>query len=128
MARLDVAWVPVEGIWVRQTRPVAGGTEAQAFDARWQAPDTPAAYFADSDDTVWAEFYRALAERRVKPDDALPRDLHRVHVSLERVADLSKESARRALGLPRLRQTSEQWPVFQPVGERLAAQGAEAIL
>jgi hypothetical protein len=78
--------------------------------------------------TVWAEFYRALAERRLAPQDALPRDLHRVHVRLKQVADLRTEKAQRAYGLPRMRPSSYQWPAYQQVGERLAAEGAHGIL
>jgi len=58
----------------------------------------------------------------------MPRELYRVEVSLERVADLRAERARRALGLPRMRPTRSQWPAFQAVGERLVAEGAEAVL
>lgn len=72
--------------------------------------------------------HRALAERSIAPQDALPRDLHRVNVTLGRVADLSRESARRALGLPRIRPTSTQWPTFQAIGEALADAGAQGIL
>jgi RES domain-containing protein len=88
----------------------------------------PAAYFADSEATAWAELYRGLAERRIGPGDVFPRDLHHVRVALERVADLSTEAARRALGLPRIRQTSLQWPSFQAVGEQFAAERAQGIL
>jgi hypothetical protein len=128
VAAINVAWVPVQGIWVRQTIPGRTGTEASASDARWQRAATPAAYFGDGEETVWAEFYRALAERGVAPQDALPRDLHHILVRLDRVADLRTERSRRALGLPRIRPTSRQWPAFQRVGEALADQRAQGIL
>jgi RES domain-containing protein len=124
----EMAWVPVAGIWVRQSRPNLRGDEAAAYSARWQGAGMPAAYFADSEATAWAELYRGLAERRIGPGDVFPRDLHHVRVALERVADLRTEAARRALGLPRIRQTSLQWPSFQAVGEQLAAEGAQGIL
>ncbi len=124
----DPAWVPVAGIWVRQTRPQIAADEAITYDARWQRAGTPAVYLADNEQTAWAELYRGLAERRIAPGDVFPRDLHHVSVDLERVVDLTAETARRALGLPRLRQTSLQWPSFQAVGERLAAEGAHAIV
>ena len=124
----EVAWVPVAGIWVRQSRPNVRGGEAVAYSARWQSAATPAVYFADHEPTAWAELYRGLAERRIAPGEVFPRDLHRVRVALERVADLSTEKARRVLGLPRIRQTSLQWPSFQAVGERLAAEGAQGLL
>jgi RES domain-containing protein len=124
----DVAWVPVTGIWVRQSRPNVHAGETVDYAARWQRAGTPAAYFAETEATAWAELYRGLAERAVAPGDVFPRDLHRVRVRLERVADLSAEKSRRSLGLPRIRQTSLQWPAFQAVGDRLASAGAQAIL
>ena len=57
----EMAWVPVAGIWVRQSRPNLRGDEAAAYSARWQGAGTPAAYFADSEATAWAELYRGLA-------------------------------------------------------------------
>jgi RES domain-containing protein len=126
--RADVAWVPIAGIWARQSRPGVRGDEPSHSDARWQRAQTPAAYFADSDATAWAELYRGLAERGLEPDQAFPRELHHVRIDLERVADLSRERARRVFGLPRMSQTQAQWPGFQEVGEQLAAHGAQGIL
>ena len=80
-------------------------------------------YLADSTPTAWAEWYRGLAEAAQPPQDGLPRDLYKIAVSLERVVDLSSERARGALGLPRLSRSQTQWPAFQAVGERLAADG-----
>lgn len=125
---IDVTWVPVAGAWVKQSRPGVGAAEPATYDARWQRASTPAAYFADSEPTAWAELYRGLAERGLAPSDVFPRDLHHVRIDLEHVADLSSEKARRALGLPRIRQSQRQWPVFQDVGEQLAAAGAQGIL
>jgi RES domain-containing protein len=51
-----------------------------------------------------------------------------VSVSLDPVADLSTERARRALGLPRMRPTQSQWTSFQAVGERLISDGAQGVL
>jgi len=124
----EVTWVPVAGIWVRQSRPNLRGDEAAAYSARWQRADVPAAYFADSEATAWAELYRGLAERGIAPGDVFPRDLHHVRVAFELVAELSTEKARSALGLPRIRQTSLQWPSFQAVGEQLVAEEAQGIL
>jgi RES domain-containing protein len=124
----DVAWVPVAGTWARQSRAGVRGDELLGSDARWQRAKTPAAYFADSDATAWAELYRGLAERRLRPDQVFPRDLHHVRIELVRVADLSREKARRSLGLPRMRPSQAQWPVFQDVGEQLVADGAQGIL
>jgi RES domain-containing protein len=125
---LDVAWVPVAGVWVRQSRPGVAAFEPVTYDSRWQHAGTRAAYYADSESTGWAELYRGLAERGLAPGDVFPRDLHHVRVDLDHVAYLSTEKARRALGLPRMRQTQAQWPVFQEVGEQLAADGAQGVL
>jgi RES domain-containing protein len=105
--RADVAWVPIAGIWARQSRPGVRGDEPSHSDARWQRAQTPAAYFADSDATAWAELYRGLAERGLAPEQAFPRD---VRVDLVRVADLSREKARRAFGLPRMSQSQAHGP------------------
>jgi len=126
--RADVAWVPIAGIWARQSRPGVRGDEPSHSDARWQRAQTPAAYFADSDATAWAELYRGLAERGLAPQRAFPRELHHVRVDLVRVADLSREKARRAFGLPRMSPSQAQWADFQEVGEQLAAHGAQGIL
>jgi RES domain-containing protein len=124
----DVAWVPVTGTWARQSRPGVRGDELLTSNARWQRAETPAGYFADSDATAWAELYRGLAERGVAPDKVFPRDLHRVRIDLVLVVDLSRETARRAFGLPRMNPSQAQWPAFQDVGEQFAAQGAQGIL
>ena len=124
----DIAWVPIAGTWVRQSRPGARGDELLGSNARWQRATTPAAYFADSDATAWAELYRGLAERGLEPGKVFPRDLHHVRIELDRVADLSREKMRRALGLPRMNRSQAQWRVFQDIGEQLANQGAQAIL
>jgi RES domain-containing protein len=124
----DVAWVPVHGTWARHTAPGVSGTEPHAGGSRWLGPGARAVYLADSEETAWAELYRALAESGRGPVGAMPRVLHRVTVDLDRVADLRTERSRRALGLPRMRPTERQWPRFQAVGERLAEHGAQAVL
>lgn len=119
--------MPVTGIWARQSRPGVRGDELLASAARWQRAGTPAAHFADSEATAWAELYRGLAERSLRPDQVFPRDLHRVRIELERVADLGREKARRALGLPRTAPSGAQWWAYQDVGEPLVGQGAQGI-
>lgn len=87
-----------------------------------------AIYLADSEDTVWAEWYRALAERELPPDRGFPRDLLRVRVSVERVADLSTSERLARVGLPMPRPNLGEWPAYQAVGEALFAHGFEAIV
>jgi RES domain-containing protein len=128
MGIVDVAWVPVHGTWARHTAPGVGGLETHSGGSRWLPPGRPGLYLADGEETGGAELYRYLAESRRGPVGAMPRDLHRVTVSLDRVADLSTERARRGTKLPRMRPTRKQWPAFQAVGERLAAEGADGVL
>lgn len=124
----DVAWVPVEGTWARHTWPGVGSVEPHPGGSRWLRPGRQGIYLADRVETVWAELYRALAEGKSGPLAAMPRDLHRVSVSLDRVADLSTQRARNAVGLPRIRPTQKQWPSFQAVGEQLISDGAQGVL
>jgi RES domain-containing protein len=128
---LDIDRVPVRGIWWRQ---VAAGLEPLALrdppgDGRWQRGDVVGAtYFADSEQTVWAEWYRALAERAVPPAMWLPCDLWGFEVDLEEVADLSIERRLRAAGLDPPRPNRRTWPPYQAVGEQLAAEGASGLV
>ena len=85
-------------------------------------------YLAQDRDTVWAEWYRALAELGEPPDSRLPRDLWRFRVALEQVADVSAPAALRALGLPDMLPDRSQWPRFQDAGARLAQEGFRAVL
>jgi RES domain-containing protein len=85
-------------------------------------------YLADSEETVWAEWYRALAERGIPPMRQLPRDLWRFEVHLEGVADLSTEERLTRVGLPLPTPDRREWPRFQAVGEALFAEGRPALL
>ena len=87
-----------------------------------------AIYLADSEETAWAEWYRALSERALPPDRGFPRDLWRVRVTLERVADLSTPERLARVGLPVPRPRQAEWRAFQAVGERLFGAGFEAIV
>ena len=100
-----------------------------AADGRWQQGETIAAlYFAKEEETAWAEWYRALAERGLPPEMGLPRDLWRYEIQLESVIDLSSAAALQEHGLQSPRPTQRQWPSFQQVGEGLWRSGAKAIL
>lgn len=58
-----------------------------------------AAYLADSEDTVWAEWYRHLAERSIPPLAQTPRELWTWTVDVE-VAALSTPERLATVGLP----------------------------
>jgi RES domain-containing protein len=125
-----IAHVPVAGTWHRH---LLAGREPLGFDpdgqGRWQrARIIGAVYLADSEQTAWAEFYRAAAEARRGPLDLLPRDVWSYRVELDHIADLSTHKALAAAGLARTTPTSAQWPTYQAVGEHVAAAGAQGVL
>jgi RES domain-containing protein len=126
----DVEGVRVTGFWLRH-QPAGGLPLARRDpppDNRWQRGDVvDALYLADAEPTVWAEWYRHLAERGLPPAAAMPRDLWRFAVDVE-VADLSTAERLEAVGLPAPRPGRRSWPAFQAVGEALAATGWAGLL
>jgi transcriptional regulator with XRE-family HTH domain/RES domain-containing protein len=104
------------------------GPTAQLTAASQHGEVVEGFYLADSEETAWAEWYRALAEVALPPMRQMPRDLWRFQVDLERVADLSspKQLARVKLELPV--PDRRQWPAFQTVGETLFAEGWAGVL
>jgi RES domain-containing protein len=128
---VDLDATAVTGIWWRHT-PHGGDPLFRAdppADGRWQRGETVAAlYFADSEQTAWAEWYRALAEFAIPPLRQMPRDLWRWRLDASGIADLSDEGRLRAVGLPLPRPTVRQWPAFQAVGERVWRDGYRGVL
>lgn len=128
---MDVDATAVHGTWFRQI-PAGADVHFQPphpADNRWQRGAViEALYFADSEETVWAEWYRYLAESGLPPQRALPRDLWRWEVSLPRAADLSDDDRLRRVSLPPPAPTRRQWPAFQSVGERLHRAGWPALI
>ena len=128
---MDVDSTSLSGDWWRQ---IPAGADVyyqppQPPDNRWQRGSVIEAwYLADSEETVWAEWYRYLAEAGLPPHRALPRDLWRWKVSLPEVADLSDDDRLARVDLPRLEPTRQQWPTFQPIGERLHRDGWPALV
>jgi hypothetical protein len=100
---LDVDPTAVAGTWLRH---VPAGFDAyhrppHPADNRWQRGSVvDALYFADSEDTVWAEWYRFLAEAGLPPRQALPRDLWRRRIELPQIARPPGDSGGRAAGRP----------------------------
>lgn len=123
--------VPVHGIWWRQ---VAAGLDPLELrdppgDGRWQRGAIAGAiYVADREETVWAEWYRALAEAALPPSAWLPCDLWRIEVELDNVADLSTVQRLSAVGLDPPRPNRRTWQSYQDLGEQLAAQGAPGVI
>ncbi len=85
-------------------------------------------YLADSPETAWAEWRRQLAELGLRPEQQLPRNLWRLQIDLERIADLGDADRLAAVELPRPSPTRLQWPAFQAVGEQLHAEGWAGVL
>jgi RES domain len=127
----EVDRVSVRGTWWRQ---VAAGLDPLELrepppDGRWQRGQVVAAsYLAESEETVWAEWYRALAELAVPPRVSLPRDLWRIEVEVDHVADLGGRERLEAVGLPLPSPGRRGWPAYQEVGERLRREGYAGLV
>jgi RES domain-containing protein len=131
MEALPVATVPVSGAWLRHvpagSRPL--GRPPVPADGRWQRGSmVEGIYLAAEADTVWAEWYRWLAEHEIEPLRGLPRELWRYRARLVKAADLTGPTALTVLGLPVPQPSRETWSDFQAVGERLHAEGYEGLL
>lgn len=128
---MDVESAPQGGTWWRQ---IPAGADVHyeppdPADNRWQRGSiVEGLYLADSEETMWAEWYRWLAEAALPPKYGLPRDVWQWKVSLPDVADLSNDARLARVGLPPLQPTRLQWPVFQAVREQLHADGWPALL
>ena len=128
---MDVDAVVVQGVWWRQTPrggdPLYRGQPPS--DGRWQRGEVVGAfYFADSEETAWAEWYRALAEFAIPPDRQMPRNLWRWEIERTDVADLSDIDRLAAVGLSPPQPAQRTWPAFQDVGERLWRDGHRGVL
>ena len=128
---LDVDRTAVIGRWVRH-----GPDRASAWppvreprpDGRWQRGDAIGAlYLADSEETVWAEWYRHLAETGVPPDDAMPRRLWQWQVDV-RVANLSTRGRLERVGLGAPTPGRRSWAAYQDVGHQLWTEGWAGLL
>jgi hypothetical protein len=128
---LDVDLTAISGVWYRH---IPSGADVlyqppHPADNRWQRGSVvEALYFADSEETVWAEWYRYLAEAGLPPRQGLPRDLWRWEIEMPDVADLRDDHRLARVQLPALRPTRLQWPAFQPVGEQLQREGSPALI
>lgn len=100
-----------------------------AGDNRWQrGAVVDALYLADEDDTLWAEWYRHLAERGIPPMHQLPRDLWRYRVPGVDVADLTTAERLATVGLDPPTPGRKTWPRYQEVGEALWSEGWAGLL
>jgi hypothetical protein len=93
-------------------------------DNRWQRGNVvDALYLADREETLWAEWYRHLAERGVPPMQQLPRDLWRFDVPKLDVADLRDSAKLERVGLRPPTPGRGGWTAYQAVGEALWREG-----
>lgn len=127
---LDVDAARVRGTWVKhapaEVPPLPTRTDPP--DNRWQRGSVvDAIYLADDEATVWAEWYRHLAENGIPPGQMMPRDLWRWRVDIE-VADLSTEARLARVGLPLPFPGRDSWPPFQEVGEQLWREGLRGLV
>jgi len=124
---------PVDGagIWLRQIRHDADPRlrPQPAGDNRWQRGSVvDALYLAADDETLWAEWYRHLAERGLPPLQQLPRDLWRFRVGSVALADLSDPARLARVGLAPPTPGRKTWPAYQQVGETLWQEGWPGLL
>jgi RES domain-containing protein len=123
--------IRVQGTWWRITRAATDPlflTDEPA-DGRWQRGRiVRALYLGDSEETVWAEWYRHSAEAGVPPDQRLPRAIWRLEVDVDGIADLTTPGILAGEGIARLDPTRRQWPKTQPIGESLWREGARGVL
>lgn len=128
---LDVDAVDAAGEWLRHVphsadplaRPDPPG------DNRWQrGAVVDALYLADDEETLWAEWYRHLAEHGIPPLQSLPRDVWRFRVASLPVADLGHANNLERVGLPVPAPGRTSWPPYQGVGEKLAKEGWVGLL
>jgi hypothetical protein len=128
---LDVDAVDAAGAWLRHI-PHAADARSRPLpcgDNRWQRGGVvDALYLAGDEDTLWAEWYRHLAERGLPPTRQLPRDLWRFRVAALEVADLSHEDRLARVGLPLPVPGRKTWPPYHHVGETLWREGWPGLL
>ena len=80
-------------------------------------------------ETMWAEWYRHLAEAALEPSDALPREVWEFEIALPGIANLSTPQRIRRTGLPwPIRPVRQTWPGCQDVGHSLHAAGYSGLL
>jgi RES domain-containing protein len=126
----EVAAIAVRGRWLKHTYPGSPPLPEREPppDNRWQRGDIiDALYLADDENTVWAEWYRHLAERAIPPLAQMPREIWTWEVDVE-VADLSTPERLAAVGVSPPRPGRRSWPSFQRVGERLWRDGWQGLL
>jgi hypothetical protein len=97
---------------------------APAPNNRWQRGTVvDALYLADGEQTLWAEWYRSLAEAGLPPLQQLPRDVWRYRPRGLEVADLGDEHGLGRVGLTPPVPGRKTWRPYQAIGEQLWREG-----
>lgn len=131
---LDVE--PVAGslqpIWYRHSRRGADPYQRPdpPPDSRWQrGAVVDALYLASDEATVWAEWYRHLAELSLPPMAQLPRDFWRWRLAPNlRLADLRTADRLQRVGLSAPTPTRRDWARYQVAGESLSRDGWDGLV
>ena len=127
---LDVGPLDVSGTWYRHIPAFTPAVDPlwlppdRTGEARWQKNSVVfGLYVADSQETMWAEWYRSLAEAGLEPTEAVPREVWGFEVELT-VANLSTPKRLRRVRLPYpLSPDRNQWPRCQEIGHSLCRAG-----
>jgi hypothetical protein len=128
---MDVDPVAVNGVWWRHVRAGLAPRDRppDPADGRWQTGDVvEAVYLGEKPETVWAEWYRFVAEQGIPPEVALPRDLWRWEIDLPELANLSDDKRLGRVGLPPPLPHRGNWPAYQAVGNELFRLGWKGLL
>ncbi len=134
----DVTEITAAHVWYRHvpvgTSPFGRPYPARVRSARWQRNEVVAAlYLADSEETMWSEWRRRVADpltgSETYPDDSVPRDVYAFRFELSGVAHLASRARIRRVGLPYPpRPNDDSWQACQEVGHALFHLGAPALL
>jgi RES domain-containing protein len=128
---VDVEPIALRGVWWRHTPGHADPLyrPPHPADGRWQTgARVEALYLGATAETVWAEWYRYLAETGFPPDVSLPRELWRWQVELDDVADLSTRERLDRIGLSLPVPGRSNWAAYQRAGDGLFALGYKGLL
>lgn len=105
------------------------GTGARIQGGRWNPRRSfPTLYLALDYETVVAEFYRSAQRQGLDARDFLPRELHTIHLRLDRVLDLRDPASRSVLHLTDEQLRADDLRPCQAIGESAHYLGLEALL
>lgn len=105
------------------------GEGARIHGGRWNPPESFACvYLALDPETVAGELHRLAARQSLRPEDLMPREVHRFDLRLQAALDLRSAEAREAVGLTVEVIRAEDPAPCQRVGEAAYSLGLEGIV